>query len=395
MHKVLFVDDDVASHLLFKQFLKKLPEVACANNGEEGLQILKKRDDFSVVISDYDMPVMNGIDFLSKARDMHPQMVRILLSGKADLQVAVEAVNECDVFRLLTKPCSAKILKIALHDAFEHYRVITAEKELMDKTVKSVIQLVSDVASLLKPERYTRTARILPLVKALCRKFSEADGWSTEVAAVLSVVGFIFLPDSIMQKVEEGEVLSGSDYKTYLLHARYSSRLISRIPRFENVATILSLQEAEYQKDNDDVGATDDEIPLGARILKVVSDYDRLSLGGRPKGEVISMLKRRASRYDPAVLNSLIEILGDDATYYIREIYPLGLEKGMIIAQDVFGDIKGQRVKFLAKGQKLSDGMIDYIHKNSENIMDITQKIVIREDLTTEKIAESDDGELM
>ena len=395
MHKVLFVDDDVASHLLFKQFLKKLPEVACANNGEEGLQILKERDDFSVVISDYDMPVMNGIEFLSKARDMRPQMVRILLSGKADLQVAVEAVNECDVFRLLTKPCSAKILKIALRDAFEHYRVITAEKELMDKTVKSVIQLVSDVASLLKPERYTRTARILPLVKALCRKFSEADSWSTEVAAVLSVVGFIFLPDSIMQKVEEGEELSGSDYKTYLLHARYSSRLISRIPRFENVATILSLQEAEYQKDQDDVGGIDVEVPLGSRILKVVSDYDRLSLGGRPKGEVISMLKRRSSRYDPAVLNSLIEILGDEATYYIREVYPLGLEKGMIIAQDVFGDIKGQRIKFLAKGQKLSDGMIDYIHKNSENIMDITQKIVIRENLTAEKTAAVDDGELM
>lgn len=394
MLKVLFVDDDVASHLLFKQFLKKLPEVVCANNGEEGLLILKDRDDFSVVISDYDMPVMNGIEFLSKAREMRPQMVRILLSGHADLQVAVDAVNECDIFRLLTKPCSAKILKIALRDAFEHYRVITAEKELMDKTVRSVIQLVSDVASLLKPERYTRTARILPLVKGLCRKFSEADSWNIEVAAILSVVGFIFLPDSIMEKVEEGVVLSGNDYKTYLQHTRYSSKLISRIPRFEKVATILSLQEAEFQKDQDSAGVIDDEIPLGARILKVVSDYDRLSLGGRTTGEVISILKRRVNRYDPDVLNSLIEFLGNEATYYIREVYPLGLEKGMIIAQDVFGDINGQRVKFLARGQKLSDGMIDYIHKNSEKIMDITQKIVIREDLITGKV-ETADGDLM
>ncbi|SDL64391.1 Response regulator c-di-GMP phosphodiesterase, RpfG family, contains REC and HD-GYP domains [Maridesulfovibrio ferrireducens] len=393
MHRVLFVDDDVASHLLFKQFLKKLPEVVCVSNGEEGLQLLKERDDFKVIISDYDMPLMNGIEFLSKAKEVRPQVVRILLSGRADLQVAVEAVNECDVFRLLTKPCSAKVLKIALRDAFEHHRVITSEKELMNKTVRSVIHLISDVTSLLKPERYTRTARILPLVKALCRKFSEADRWSTEVAAVLSVVGFIFLPDSLMAKVEDGAVLSGSDYKTYLQHTRYSSKLISGIPRFENVATILSLQEANCVQDQRDGGFSGDEVPLGSRILKVVSDYDRLSLGGRPKGEVLSMLKRRADRYDQNVLNGLIDILGDDATYYLREVYPLGLERGMILAQDVFGDIKGQRVKFLAKGQKLSDAMIDYIYKNSESIMDITQKIVIRENLVIETAV--DGGDLM
>ncbi len=385
MRNIIFIDGGKSCSTSFKRLVGDQVGVTCVASAEEALDILKSTSRFQVVLADYALPGMRGTEFLARVRDLFPGLVRILICGKPNHNIAINAINECGVFRLLTKPCSASTMKMALRDAFEQYRFLNSDKELMDETVRSVIRLVSEVASLLKPERNARTTRIMPTVKTMCRKLGDPDPWSTEVAAVLSMIGFIFLPDELMSKVEEGTVLVGHDYDTYVQHTRYSSKLISRVPRLESAATVLSLHEASFTQYSEDGGFSGDEIPLGARILKVVSDYDRLSMADRSKGEIISMMKRRTERYDPKVLTCLVEVLGEDATFYIREVYPLGLEEGMTLAEDVYGMVKGRKLKFLSEGEVLSNKTIDYLHRNGETILDVTKKIKIRENLVLHK----------
>lgn len=379
MYRVLFVDDDEACHLLFSKISTEKLKITCSSSGAEALELLKRHGPFHIVISDYQMPEMNGVEFLAKAKDASPASIRILLSGHADLSMAIDAVNESSVFRILTKPCSFKILKKALVDALEFHRLSNVESHMTNKMTRGVVRMVNDIAAMHNPGLNSRADRILPLVKALSRKLGDPDPWSTEVATALSSIGYIFLPDLLLEKMETGEVFGNVDYGIFTQHTEYSSKLLSRLPHFEDVCLKLSLQEAHYAVEGDDGGFSKDEIPIGARIMKVVSDFDQLRFGGRSSGDALGAMKLRKNRYDPKVVRALGDVLGAEAMYNIREVYPLGLTEGMELAEDVFGVIKGQRRKFLSKDQVLDSKIIDYIHRNAEKIIDITKKISIRE----------------
>lgn len=379
MYRILLVDDDESWHMIFNKMSTERLHVSCCSGGSEALALLKKSGPFHVIVSDYEMPEMNGVEFLAKVKEVSPSTVRVFMSGKADLSVAIEAVNDCDIFRILTKPCTLKTLKKTLRDALEFHRLSNVESHMTSKMTRGIIRMVSDIAAMHNPGLNSRTARILPLVKSLSRKLGDPDSWSTEVAAVLSSIGFIFLPDPLLEKIETGDVFGSVDYGLFIQHTEYSSKLLSRLPHFEDVCTKLSLQEAHYVAEGSDGGFSIDEIPLGARILKVVSDYDRLKSGGRGAGEALAMMKLRTDRYDPKVVKALGHILGSEAQYHIREVYPLGLTEGMELAEDVYGVVKGKKMKFLSKEQVLDSRIIDYIHRNAENIVDITKKITIKE----------------
>ncbi|GKT29036.1 response regulator, partial [Aduncisulcus paluster] len=156
------------------------------------MEALKTDGPFHVIVSDYQMPEMDGVEFLTKAKDASSSSVRILLSGNADLAMAIDAVNEC---------CEK-----ALRDALEFHRLSNVETHMTSKMTHGVIQMVSDIAAMHNPGLNSRTARILPLVKSLSRNLGDPDPWSTEVAAVLSSIGFIFLPDRLLDMVETGDV---------------------------------------------------------------------------------------------------------------------------------------------------------------------------------------------
>ena len=121
MNKILFVDDDtnflkVAQHLFQEQL-----DVDIAENGEEGLARIKGKGPFSVIISDLLMPGMDGFEFIEKAGALSPDSVFIILSGHADIDASLKALNEGNVFRFLVKPYKVNALKKAVEDGLAHY----------------------------------------------------------------------------------------------------------------------------------------------------------------------------------------------------------------------------------------------------------------------------------
>ena len=102
---ILCVDDDPNILEAYRRQLRKEFRVETAIGPEEGCRKIESSGPYAVVVSDLQMPNMNGIQFLTKVREQSPDTVRMLLTGNADLNAAVEAVNQGQIFRFLTKPC--------------------------------------------------------------------------------------------------------------------------------------------------------------------------------------------------------------------------------------------------------------------------------------------------
>lgn len=133
-NRVLLVDDDPNILAAFQRQLRKKADIQTALSGAAGLEILKSGDPFAVVVTDYCMPEMNGIEFLSQVRRISPDSVRMLLTGSADLAAAIQAVNQGNIFRFLTKPCASEELLEVLKVGIEEYRRIHKQRKFNKRT---------------------------------------------------------------------------------------------------------------------------------------------------------------------------------------------------------------------------------------------------------------------
>jgi len=131
--RVLFVDDEQDVLDGYERLLHKEFDVRVALGGRQGLAEIEHNGPFAVIISDMRMPQMTGAEFLAQARHQAPDSVRMLLTGFTDLGAAIDAINEGNIFRFLTKPCEKAILVDAINIGVAQYRQITTERELIKK----------------------------------------------------------------------------------------------------------------------------------------------------------------------------------------------------------------------------------------------------------------------
>ena len=119
--KVLFVDDEPNILEGVRRQLRKLVALDTAMSAEEGMKAVLEKGPYAVVISDMRMPHMNGTKFLSQVRDVSPDTVRMILSGQADIDSTIAAINDAQIFRFLTKPCSGEHLVSAVEAALQQF----------------------------------------------------------------------------------------------------------------------------------------------------------------------------------------------------------------------------------------------------------------------------------
>lgn len=366
-NKVLFVDDDDKVLASFIRNLGGIFDLATASNGTQGLEVLRTQGPFAVVISDLKMPEMDGLEFLSQVREQHPNTIRVMLTGYADLDAAMTAVNENQIFRFLAKPCANKRLVQTLEACVEQHRLVMAERELLQGTLSGSIKILTEMLSLLKPEVYGRVSRIVPYVRGLSKALNDPKYWQTETAARLALLGFIVLPDKIIRRLNLGRQLSLEEHDIFSRHTEVAVKLISNIPRMGAIARIITYQDKHYDGtglplDTDTLRRED--IPLGARILKVALDFDALvSSGGHSKKEALVTMQRRIGVYDPLVLDALEQALGDEAKYHILSIPVAELQDRMILVEDIHLSRGGKRVKVLSRGQEINLTTKEYLGK--------------------------------
>ena len=159
--KILFVDDEVLLIEGIKRQLRKDFDITVAEGGDAALKVLAQEGPFAVVISDYNMPGMDGIVFLNEVYQRSPQTILVMLTGRADLDIAMNAFNNAHITRFLNKPCSRVILKETLIEGLEQYRLRMSEQLLQAQLLlanQQLNQLNSQLESLV--EQKTRALQL-------------------------------------------------------------------------------------------------------------------------------------------------------------------------------------------------------------------------------------------
>jgi response regulator RpfG family c-di-GMP phosphodiesterase len=334
---ILFVDDEINVLNAYKRGLRRQFMIDTATSGDQALQLLQTAGPYAVVISDMRMPGMDGITLLAEFKRQAPQTVRIMLTGNADQQTAIDAINTGDIFRFLTKPCSPEDLGRALRAGLEQHHLIIAEQELLEKTVTGSIRALTDVLSLINPEAFGRTTRLKKYMSKIGMQVGlEKQIWWLETLASLSQIGCVILPQGVLQKVASGQVLSEEEFQLFEMQPCVGADLVAEIPRMDRFADSIRYQQKNY----DGTGMPHDDvcgraIPAGARILKVVLDFDSYESSGLSPKKALLKLSQHKQWYDPKILVALERVIGAEIPEEIRAVRLKELNDGMVFAEDI------------------------------------------------------------
>ncbi len=373
--KILCVDDDTNILAGYKRQLRKQFKISTATGGEEALRALEESGPYAVIVSDMRMPGMNGIELLKKVREKSPDTVRLMLTGNADLQTAIEAVNEGNIFRFLTKPCAAEPFAKALAAGLEQHRLITAEKVLLRDTLTGSVKVLMDIVAMVNPTAFGRASRIRRYVKHIAHQLELPNLWEYELAGMLSQIGCVTLPSGILDKLFEYGVLSPAEQKMLAAHPKVAGELLSNIPRLKTIAKMIELQQAPFTMQSSPYADGElDPVAIGGQILKVAVDLDELLAPGIPFNAAWRKLSSRTGQYNPDVLDALMTLRLEEEEKKTREVSVDELRIGMVVKEDIV--TKDESV-LVSKGQEITYPLLVLL-RNASSKKGVVEPIIVQ-----------------
>ena len=372
---LLFVDDEPNVLQAMVRQLRRRFTILTAESGNEALEILKAKGPIAVIICDMRMPGMDGIQLLTQVKALYPDTVRIMLTGNADQETAAEAVNTGQIFRFLTKPCATSVLITSLSLALRQYRLLTAEKELLNKTLKGSINVLSELLSLANATAFSSGYRIKETVRKLAEMSDLSNLWQYEVAALMSQVGCITLPPDILQKKQSGGELTSEEIETFINHPKVGAQLVGQIPRLESVAAMIEHQLLDHDDFiGESVSSLSEDIQTGAQILRAVIDYDRLLYMGVEHSRALIRMEKDEGAYNPQIIEFLSTIEVNSAPVVVASISFKDVVPGMVAEKDVFAK---NGALIIPKGQEITWQIIQGLNNFLKHI-GIQEPIVVR-----------------
>jgi response regulator RpfG family c-di-GMP phosphodiesterase len=355
--RILCVDDDVNLLEGLVRSLRGHYKVETAADAKAALENLKTAEPFAVVVSDQRMPGMDGVTFLSHLRELAPGTVRVLLTGQADMESAIAAVNEGNIFRFLTKPCSSAVLLKALGACMEQYRLIVAEKVLLEQTLRGSIKALIDILSLANPAAFGRATRVRHSVEQLLTHFEIRERWPVEVAAMLSQIGYVTVPPDTLEKLQRAGSLKPAEQEMLDRMPVFIDQWLSNIPRIEPVREILRLYSRRFAGSAQDSHATPGAgLPWGARALRIALDFDSLQSDEASAAHPFAIMRGRTGSYDPAILEAFAKLHGDSQAVRLIELQMRDLAIGMVFGEDLKS---AAGVLLVARGQEVTAGLLE------------------------------------
>lgn len=369
--RTLIVDDDPDVLASLRFLLGRKYEVETAQGIEQGLSAIVNNGPYAVVISDMRMPRLDGIQFLIWVKTKAPDTVRILLTAYADLRSAMDAVNNGNVFRFLTKPCPPPVLLTALEEALKQHRLVTTERELLEKTLGGTVAVMADILEMVDEDAFGRAQKVRDHAKLLAKALAIPNPWELEVAALLSQMGYVTVPEEVTKKQKSGRALSNIENAMIARVPEIGRNLLVKIPRLQTVAEIVQYQNKNFDGTGfpaDDIAG--EKIPLGARILKVLLDFVHMT-GDRLSAEsALQEMRGRTGYYDPNIFDAAaVSILGSEGVNMktmepemifvsVKDLYP-----GLVLCEPI-ETVTG--MKLVSAGAKITEAMLEKIRNFAE-----------------------------
>jgi response regulator RpfG family c-di-GMP phosphodiesterase len=358
---ILFVDDEVNILKALQRLMRHEPwTVLCASRGREALELMEHTP-AQVVVSDQRMPQMSGVDLLAAVRERYPDVVRMMLTGYTEMNVAVEAINRGEIYRLITKPWNDEELKATIRQAFDHYGLkreikrlnqVTREQnfKLQDMNKNLEAKVRERTKQLAQKHQELRTAyvqTIRALAEAVDAKDAYTRGHSERVgvyasklarrmdypkefiervyiAGVLHDVGKIGVPDRIITKPDR---LDDAEYLEMQRHPEIGARILEPVTFLSDIVPCVRHHHEWFNGSASGypLRLKGDQIPLPSRII-LVSDTveamtsDRPYRKAMPLEQVVRELHRFAgTQFDPTCAKAMLELLEEEGEGFIRK----------------------------------------------------------------------------
>lgn len=319
--KVIFVDDEPNVLASYERQLRKVFEIETAGSGDEALELLISNGPFAVIISDLAMPGMDGIQLLSRVRELSPDTIRMLLTGHAALGTAIDAVNTGSVFRFLTKPCPPESLIKAIEAGIEQYRLVLSQREIhglkkLKEAMEGIIRGFVTVVEARDPYTAGHQNRVTGLTLAIAEELGLDRDRRTglRMAAMVHDIGKVYVPAEFLNKPGR---LSEVEFSVIKNHPIVGREILKTVDFAWPISQIVVQHHERMDGSGYPEGLVGDDIFLEARILAVADVVEamashrpyRPSLGIDKALEEIEL--KRNTHFDPDVVDVCLKLFGE------------------------------------------------------------------------------------
>ncbi len=410
--KVLFVDDEEnVLRALKRLFLDEPYEFFTALSGREGLELIKEHD-FAVIVSDQRMPEMSGAEFLGQAKEIQPEAIRIVLTGYADVNAAIDAINQGGAYRYITKPWNDADLILMVRDAVETFRLKQENKYLADlthrqneelkkwttqlevmvqeqtldiqnknkeleklneqlqKNFRKSIEAFSNLLEMRDKSMSSHAKNVASLSRQVASAMQLSDEESSRilVAALLHDIGKIGVPDSVLLK--QPDELKDAEFSEYKRHAVRGQVAVESMEGFHDIGILIRYHHEYVNGTGFPESLKRNAIPVGSRIIAMADAVDRIANIGMAAAEnfekalkyiefyLDTRYDRQVFQYLAPIIRKKIEELSRRGAVKIEEIemQPSRLAPGMVLTRDVRS---GTGLLILAHGVELQQKVIE------------------------------------
>ncbi|MBS0368739.1 MAG: response regulator [Proteobacteria bacterium] len=375
---ILCVDDEAnILSALRRLFRPHGYTVLVAGGGAEGLEMLAK-ERVDLIISDMRMPEMDGATFLAEARKRYPDTVRLLLTGYADMESTIAAINAGQIARYIAKPWNDQDVILTVREALER-KALEREKARLEALTRAQNEELKNLNASLEQKVEVRTAelktaheklkqnfltsirvfsnlielreglisghsrRVADLGRKLANRlgFAPAEAQDVMVAGLLHDIGKIGLPDELLAKPVSH--MSGDELGVLRKHPVTGQAALMGLENLRRAGTFIRGHHERWDGQGYPDRLSGLAIPYGARVLAVANDFDGLQIGAlsarklKAEEAVTFIQQNRGKRYCPQVVDALIAELGaaDAAAAIGNEHSPSSLKPGMVLARDL------------------------------------------------------------
>jgi response regulator RpfG family c-di-GMP phosphodiesterase len=412
-HAILIVDDDELVLMVLRETLQLEGfHVVTASNALDALGLLKTRP-FAVILTDQQMPMMTGLEFLAKVKEIQPDATRLLITAVLNLSTAIEAINQGEIYRFIAKPWLREELLVTIRNALQRYDLIRRNAELqaatlamndklsrlnqaLEEQVRRVAEQNQQLAELnaalqqnlrrsvelcLKtmqtfyPTLGTQARRVFEVCKAMADglKLSAADRQVLEISAWLHDIGLVGVPRRLIRKWEQTpHLLDDAERALIELHPVLGQELAGFVHDLAAVGQVIRAHHEQFDGSGYPDRLAGENIPWLARLLAVAVAYAESNL--EPEATVEMIKQRSGKAFDADAVRIFLRCLPKAVVpRKQREVLLSELQPGMVLARGIY---TANGMLLIPDGQRLTETYIDKVQSHNR-INPITQALLV------------------
>jgi response regulator RpfG family c-di-GMP phosphodiesterase len=412
-HPILIVDDEEIVLVALRDTLAREGyHVVASPHAIHALTVLKDQQ-FSVVISDQQMPLISGLEFLTQVREVQPNATRILITAVLSLSTVIDAINKGEIYRFVVKPWLREELLVTVRAAVQRFEVLCnnarlqadtqamnarlaeLNKELetqvaqvarqntqlqqllaeQDENLRQSVELCLQTIQTFHPTLGNRARRVQALCRALGQRaeLSPAQQQVLEISAAIHDIGLIGLPRQLIKRWEDSPQNLNEDERALIRHHPVlGQELAGFVHRLQSVGSIIRSHHERFDGSGYPDGLKGAAIPWLSRLLAVAVAFAESQLASKEAAELIC--QGSGSSFDPEAVRIFQRAAPSAAVPgKQREVSLTELAPGMVLAQGIYSE---NGVLLIPDGQRLTSTYIDKL-LNYNRINPISQSLLV------------------